>query len=73
LSASAPVAGEPFRPLQSASAEFDGRDAPDHNGRMGWKLDNSLGTWTVLGVLFALVILILFALVAFLSLFALRR
>jgi hypothetical protein len=40
---------------------------------MGWKPDNSLGTWTVLGVLFALVLLILFALVGFLSLFAIRR
>ncbi len=40
---------------------------------MGWKPDNSPGTWTMLGVLFGLVLLILFALVAFLSLFALRR
>ncbi len=40
---------------------------------MGWKPDNSLDTWTMLGVLLGLVLLILFALVAFLSLFALRR
>jgi hypothetical protein len=40
---------------------------------MSWKPDNSLGTWTMLLVLFGLVLLILFALVAFLSLFALRR
>jgi ABC-type microcin C transport system permease subunit YejB len=39
---------------------------------MGWKPDNTLGTWTVLAVLFGLVLLILFALVAFLSLFAIR-
>jgi hypothetical protein len=40
---------------------------------MGWKPDNSLGTWTILAVLFGLVLLILFALVAFLALFALRH
>lgn len=40
---------------------------------MGWRPDNSLGTWTTLGCLFGLVLLILFALVAFLSLFAIRR
>jgi hypothetical protein len=39
---------------------------------VGWKPDNSLGTWTVLAVLFGLVLLILFALVAFLALFAIR-
>jgi hypothetical protein len=40
---------------------------------VAWKPDNSLGTWTVLAILFGLVLLILFALVAFLSLFAIRR
>lgn len=40
---------------------------------MGWKPDNTLGTWTMLAVIFGLVLLILFALVAFLSLFAIRR
>lgn len=40
---------------------------------MAWRPDNSLGTWTMLAVLFGLILLILFALVAFLALFALRR
>ena len=40
---------------------------------MGWKPDNRLGTWTMLAVIFGLVFLILFALVAFLALFAIRR
>jgi hypothetical protein len=40
---------------------------------MGWRPDNSLGTWTILAVLFGLVLLILFVLVGFLALFAVRR
>ncbi|HEX8443001.1 MAG TPA: hypothetical protein VF631_05070 [Allosphingosinicella sp.] len=40
---------------------------------MGWRPDNSLGTWTILLVLFGLVLLILLFLVGFLSLFAIRR
>jgi hypothetical protein len=40
---------------------------------VGWKPDNSLGTWTMLTVLFGLVLLILFSLVAFLALFAIKR
>jgi hypothetical protein len=40
---------------------------------VGRRPDNSLGTWTILAVLFGLILLILFVLVAFLALFALRR
>jgi hypothetical protein len=39
---------------------------------MRFRLNNDLGTWTVLAVLFGLVLLILFFLVAMLALLAMR-